>query len=480
MVCIFRLILVGKGAVIAFLMVCVSAWPDELGELRSQLQTLEERFERLKRARARNRRMAPAAAVQAGARPRTWKLPGTNTSMEIGGYAKLQILYDINAPRDPFDFWHMTERENTPGGNRQGHFLLHARETRFFIKTWTPTDYGTLHTRIEGDFFGAGGDEVVSNSDRFRVRRAFGSLGPLLAGQDFSTFMILDAFGEVIDNAGPVGTIFARQGLVRYTHTFGGGIALDLAVENPDTAIGESFPDQEVVAPVDITVPAFLAGTAYNGPDGLPDFVIRLRHRWSSGGAGIAAVFRQLQVNNGGAAPAAVAATAFGWGVNAGVGWRFNRKRTAIGGSFYYMRGAQRYGQHFPAAVLRRAADGTFDLKPVESYGGTVWVQHHWTDTVRTNFVFGRLRNNVVKTVGGKAALEGFAMPFGRPVAQDMWSVHANIIWRPTPQVDIGAEYVYFFGGVVKNGFLGVRRHGGNAKMHTIQVMFRYWFMEPF
>ena len=44
-----------------------------------------------RRERRARRRVAPAVAAEQGAKPRSWKLPGTNTSMQIGGYAKLDI-----------------------------------------------------------------------------------------------------------------------------------------------------------------------------------------------------------------------------------------------------------------------------------------------------------------------------------------------------------------------------------------------------
>ena len=76
---------------------------------------------------------------------------------------------------------------------------------------------------MEGDFFGAAGNESVSNSNGLRVRHAYGTLGGLLAGQTWTTFSDVAAYPETVDFGGPVGVIFARQAQVRWTQPFTGG-----------------------------------------------------------------------------------------------------------------------------------------------------------------------------------------------------------------------------------------------------------------
>ena len=274
-----RLALLGSGAAVAMLAAPIPSSAGQLDELRSQLQSLKDKMSRLERLRNRKRRVAPSAVVESGAKPRSWKLPGTNTSMRIGGYAKLDLIYDINANKgDSLGLIQVTAPEGSAAANRQGNFRLHARQSRFFIRTWTPTDWGELATHIEGDFEGTGGNQMISNSNSFRLRHAYGRLGPVLAGQTWTTFMALHALPETLDFAGPAGQIFVRQGQIRYTHSFGGGTLLMLSVENPEVLPIGGGPGSVVLNPnFTIVIPGGAVPVA--GPDGLPDFVIKLRHQ---------------------------------------------------------------------------------------------------------------------------------------------------------------------------------------------------------
>ena len=92
-----RSVLFGSGAAVALMAAGVPASADEIDELREQIQRLQSKMGQLEREQVKKRRVAPAAAVEAGSKPRSWKLPGTNTSMQVGGYAKLDLIYDINA-----------------------------------------------------------------------------------------------------------------------------------------------------------------------------------------------------------------------------------------------------------------------------------------------------------------------------------------------------------------------------------------------
>lgn len=439
-----RSALLGSGAAVALLAAQVPASADEIEELRTQIQSLQEKMGKLEAAQRRKRRVAPAAAVEAGAKPRSWKLPGTNTSMQIGGYAKLDLIYDINA--NTGDSIGVHAPDGSPTANRQQHFRLHARQSRFWIRTWTPTDWGELETHIQGDFYGGGGNEIVSNSNALRLRHAYGRLGPVLAGQTWSAFMILESLPDVLDFSGPAGVPFVRQAQLRYTHSFGGGTVLVLSVENPHSTAATAFNN------------AALGGPLLGNQDPMPDFVIGLTHTWGSGRASLRALFRQINFNDG----VATSENAFAWAIHGGFGWRFNNRRTAIGMGFYYGRGIGRYtlASGNAVAVVANGTANNFSLRTVAQYGGQVWIQHRWTDTLRSNLVYGRQRNDYVQQVaGGKAA--------GGSAVQDRWTIHANLIWRPVPRVDIGVEYIYGFDGWVNSA---------NGQLHRIQVSFKYNF----
>ena len=438
-------------AVAALMVTSAPVAAETMDKLNAQLESLQRRLESLEaieRRRAK-RRLAPAAAVEAGAKPRSWKLPGTNTSMQIGGYVKLDLIYDVNANAgDALGATDVPIDGSSPG-NRQGNWRLHARQSRFFIRTWTPTDWGELSTHIEGDFFGTGGNQLISNSNAFRLRQAYGSLGPVLAGQTWSNFGAPEGEPETLDFGGPPGVISNRQAQIRYTHSFGAGTTLALAIENPETGLIIS------------TNPVSAAGLGL-GPstDPLPDFTFRLQHQWDGSSASFSGIFRRLNVDNGGGN----SASAFGWGLTAGVGWRFNKGKTAIGGTVYGGKGIGRYTtMAFTSAVYNGTSTANQSLDTVLVIGGQVWLNHAWSDTIRTNVGYGRAYANVQSANksagGGKNGLGAYS--------QDTWRGWANLIWSPVNDVEIGIEYIYSFRG---------EANSANGKAHRIQVSFQYNF----
>ena len=422
---------------------------DERAAVEAQIEALQARVGALEARRARAR-VTAAAAVERGSKPRSWKLPGTNTSMQLGGYAKLDIIYDLNASSGDTLGITGLPIDGSAAGNRQGNFRIHARQSRLWIKTWTPTDWGGMATVIEADFFGGGGNQLVSNSNSFRIRKAYGRLGPVLAGQDFSTFYLGPAVGPTIDFNGPSGQVFIRQALIRYTHSFGGGTSLDIAVENPETGF--------VISPGGLAV----AGALGPSLDSLPDIGIKLSHRFSKGYVALAGLFRRLNVNDGGAA--GLSSSTFGWGVHFGGVLRFNNNRTRIGGTVVGGEGLGRYvKQGRTSAILNGTSSVGQSLSAVSSIAGQIWIEHRWTDTIRTTVIYGRAFTDQAAAnttgVGGKTGLGA--------LVQDVQSVHANMLWNPTPKVEIGLEYMYGFNGVINSA---------NATAHRIQIGFKYSF----
>ena len=206
-----RAALLGSGAAVALL--ASPAVADDVDDLKAQIEALQNRLDQLEvqQSRIETEQVAPAQAVVGGDFPGSWKLPGTDTSIAFSGYVKGDAIYDIdNDPGDLFAFSGIAI-DNSAADNADGNFRMHARQSRFRFDSRTPTDWGQMRTRIEGDFFGAGGNEWFSNSNSFRLRHAWGRLGPVLAGQSWTTFMDEDTFADTVDFFGPVAVEFARQ-----------------------------------------------------------------------------------------------------------------------------------------------------------------------------------------------------------------------------------------------------------------------------
>lgn len=187
-------------------------------------------------------------AILEGGLPGTIKIPNTGLSMGFGGYVKL----DVNVSN---------RGAESPGGINEGdqfvipglipvgdmaddgyQLTFNARESRVWWKAFMPTDWGDFNAYVEIDFyaFQAPGNERVSNSFAPRLRHAYGTLGPLLAGQTWSTFMNASSLPDNLDFVGSVGPAFDRQPQVRWTQPVGGPFSIMFAVESPETTATSS------------------------------------------------------------------------------------------------------------------------------------------------------------------------------------------------------------------------------------------------
>ena len=78
-----------------------------------------------------------------------------------------------------------------------------------------------------------------------------------------------------------------------------------------------------------------------------------------------------------------------------------------------------------PAPSIGEDASG--DLEAQDSIGGIAGVSHGWSDSMRSGVYFGWVENdNPAATVN-----------------KSVRTVHANVIWSPVPQADIGFEVIH-------------------------------------
>ena len=158
--------------------------------------------------------------------------------ISFGGYIKVDARYvDGDVAYRPFWIGAGTKLDESASN-----FNLFANETRFNMKY----THGDVMGFIEMDFWGGGGNEIVSNSAHPRIRHAFIKYKNVLAGQTWSTFMNTSAIPESADFAGStLGLVFIRQGQVRYTMG-----DFQVSIENPETWGGDPANDNvpDVVA----------------------------------------------------------------------------------------------------------------------------------------------------------------------------------------------------------------------------------------
>ncbi len=435
------------------------------------------RSARLRRAAKASARLGAALAVAAGCSagtamaqsgpaagtfPGSILIPGTQTSFKVGGYVKLDYTYDFSASENivgglfpntiPLD-------ANVPGTTASAGHGVHgvsqmtAAESRFNIETRTPSSFGEVKTFIEGDFENPNGlvnsssFTTESNSSGFRLRYAYGAVGPWLAGQWNSVFRDTLAEAETLDFNGPVGAGVYRQPQIRYTYPLG-PLHIVAGVENPTTV----WTDATAGAPLGgQTFTTFGTGQGNK----VPDLTAAATYDAGWGHLAFRGVFRDIYDHNGGT----VSQSQFGWGL--GVSGRISTWGKddiifqANGGD-----GVGRYLSNFtslvPEAVVNSA---TGQMKTIAAWGGLLGYQHWWT---------GSLRSTAVASYDRQENPSGIFTPAALAAQGDRWwTSEINLIWSPVSFVDAGVEFLHEYRRI---------ENGQSGQINRLQVSTKFRF----
>ncbi len=193
-------------------------------------------------------------------------------TITFGGFIKVDARYvDGNVAYQ--DFW-------TGGGKvlaeDASKLKLFANETRFNMKYV----HGDVTGFIEMDFYGGGGNEVISNSSHPRLRHAFIKYNGFTFGQTWTTFMNTSALAETADFAGAmVGEAFVRNTMVRYSN---GGF--EIALENPESWGNDGIDSSPDADPAN---------------DKMPDIIGKYTFKGDWGNVSVAGLVRQLNFTDG-------------------------------------------------------------------------------------------------------------------------------------------------------------------------------------
>lgn len=410
-----------------------------------------------------------AAAPGGGSFPGSFLVPGTNTSLKVGGLAKLAIIYDMSAP--PANAATLTEStpdttaiefiplEGTPAHQLHGAVELNPRQSNFNFDTRTPTSYGELETFVMVDFYGRQnpGNTVSSfqntaNPEAARLVLAYGTLGPVLAGQMTSLWFDGDAMPETVDPSPTTGTmniLSNRQVQLRYTYAGANGFSFAVDMENPETegysntAFQPSIPGfSQAAAGLGAYSNGFTT-ESLNGVDHIPDFLMRARLDQSWGHIALTAVYRDLAIEAPpNYAAGATVATAVPRIQQNGYGGQLSGHLNTFGkdtakGIVMVGRGIGHYDSDFinvGGLDVSNIASGATLVGVASSVSVNATYTHWWTDAVRStaNFGYARLYSDT-SVITSAAALNGLDKYHLEAVA--------NLIWSPVPQVDVGIEY---------------------------------------
>lgn len=505
-------------ATVALLTGLPGAAADELADLRANQELLQRRIDQLAQVAPQaapgttggvefGTRPVPGAALIGGSFPRSFLIPGTETSLRVGGFVDATFTYwfqggQVNGGQTTntgangqvqsvaLDVRGQTVPGLATPGNLvpvqpdhsrgNGVFTGSALESRLFAETRTPTSWGEARTYLQFDFagcdsFSCNGIQHVANPLVPRLLYAYGTLGGLLAGQANSNFSDPDAGGETIDFGGDVGqTGVVRIAQVRYTIVGPWGSAWSASIEAPETDV--LTPAGQVQTDTTLPVANFLPGPAgpmavpcpgvtdtgftaaancalITNPTKSPAPDITFASYWQQpwGHVAFRLVGRDLEINDG----RYVSRRFFGYGGGISgdtkpgwFGWSkddIQWQATAGNGIGRYINESDNAGlvTNWLSPPQTAAAAQQVVAKTVPAFGVSAGYQHWWLPNLRSNLTFGYAYYNYSSNVIGP--VESLS------ANKQLITAHANLIWSPVGFIDTGVEYVYGRRKVVAN-----------------------------
>jgi hypothetical protein len=478
---------------------------DELADLKANQELLKQRLDQL--ALGAPLGVPPAGSSSlAGSFPRSFLIPGTNTSLLIGGYVDLYATYwfdgggpnsnNLAAPPvtgipgtagNPLNlhgtglfapaFFNAASRGN-------GVFRMASTDSRLRFETRTPTAWGEAGTVVELDFFGCTSGQTLCNNDGVstnpalpRLRLAYGTLGGFEAGQNWLPVVDLAAHADVFDFGGEAGTFgYARTPQIGYTWQLPYGMTFLAAIVNPVDQIytpAGAIEDDSVagqngalcatggICAVGAAPVLAVNPTKNTLPDG--NFVWQVNRPW--GHFRLSAVIRQQELEDGAFVSKDYIGYGGGFGMNVHPGW-FGWAKDNIGAEGWAGSGLGHYGSATGASSPTTPAGLATNFGgigshfygscspgptcPFDTKANAALVRAatftQWGGQVNyQHFWLPNLRTNISTGIQGEDIPTSLVGITGATFGYDKWlmTAHLNLIWSPVAFIDTGIEYVY-------------------------------------
>ena len=225
----------------------------DLQQLKDKLQQLDQEMQELKgQIKAAQQAQTPSVAntktlhapndtqSQAQTVPKEVEEKEQKSSIDLYGFVMLDSGYEFRQ-QDPnwFDVIRPTKLPSFKGEFApDGNVYASVRQSRFGVKSSTPTRFGALNTLFEFELFGTG---VDAGQTTFRLRHAYGELGQFGAGQTWSPFMDIDVFPNSLEYWGPNGMVFFRTVQVRWMPLRNDRGRVTIALEQPGASADQGI-----------------------------------------------------------------------------------------------------------------------------------------------------------------------------------------------------------------------------------------------
>jgi Porin subfamily len=474
-----------------------AARADELSDLRANQELLQQRLDQLAQARVPGNLFGVGGGkgpttvqMMGGSFPRSFLIPGTDTSIRVGGEIRMNVLYWFNGGNpnqgNPSTNGGTTGQLNSIGltgttTSARGHavFQQSPQQSKLNFETRTPTAYGEARTFVEFDFAGgiANSSRPLSGSDSLipRLRHAYGTLGGILAGQANSNFADSDAgmesidFGGLIGHAGP-----SRVPQLRYTMPLAGwGLAgaLSVSAEAPETEIwaptagvfgAHTTNDINATSASNKTCVLSPSGTAACSlttalPNPLknsaPDLVAAWYIPQPWGHVDFGAVVRPTMQIKAGNVDRDYVGYGFNFSGDVKPHW-FGWNKDYFVWDFVYGNGAGRYlyagsgssfglVSNYSAKLAAVPGAPGIRIRTTSGFAGELAYRHQWTSTLRSNIGLGIWHLDIPGLNGAVCPASASRTSGGCALNEELVNGIVNLFYSPVPFVDFGVEYMW-------------------------------------
>jgi hypothetical protein len=383
------------------------------------------------------------AQPQAGTVPLEGEITERQNSVNFYGFVMLDSGYDFGQVNPNwYDVVRPTQlpsfhNEFAPSGN----VYAGVRQTRFGVKSSTPTPYGDLNTIFEFELFGTG---VDAGQTTFRLRHAYGELGQFGAGQTWSPFMDIDVFPNTVEYWGPNGMVFFRNVQVRWMPIRGKKGSVTFALERPGAS-----GDQGVYAD---RIELSNIRPRFNFPDLSGN--ARIVRDW--GYVQMAGIVRKIGWVDTSGNPINLGGSAVGWGFNLTSNLKLSKKNVAKL-AFVYGSGIENYMNDAPVdiGIQKNPSNSAVPIKGVTLpvLGVVAFLDHTWNEHFTSSAGY-----SLVDIQNSNAQLPS-------DYHQGDYAV-GNLLYHPIPRVTMGGEFQFGRRVNFSNGF--------NANDYRMQFSFKF------
>ncbi|HET6347857.1 MAG TPA: DcaP family trimeric outer membrane transporter [Candidatus Krumholzibacteria bacterium] len=342
-----------------------------------------------------------------------------DSTFEVYGHVMLDAGYNFKqiAP----DWYDVMRPTKLPVVNKEfgsdGNTYWSVRQTRFGVRTSTPTELGNLTTLFEWELFGTG---VDAGQTTLRLRHAYGQLGKFGAGQTWSPFMDIDVFPNTLEYWGPCGMVFFRNIQLRFM-PIQGDTRFTIALERPGASgDGGAYADRVELQDIQPRFP-------------VPDLSAEYRMGREWGYVELAGILRRIQWDDAGTDSVDVSGNVTGWGLNLTSNIKMGGNDTARL-EVVYGEGIENYMNDAPEDVaidkVNPSSTAPISAKALPVTGVVAFLDHTWNERYSTSLGYSMV--NIDNT--------GAQLPAAFHRGQ--YAI-VNLLYYPVPNVTCGIEAQY-------------------------------------